>query len=90
VPAHYGKRELHPVVLLKTTPVETLAGSSPLAAMKPVRNVEFARFGKKWVVVNHRSTPVDIRAMETKRIITQLPSADGWLAAHSAACLEMA
>ena len=88
VPPQYGRREMHPVVLLKKTPVEELAGASPLAPMKPVKGVEFARFGKKLIIVNHRSSPVDIRGIRAKKIIPLVPSAHSWLAAHSAACIE--
>lgn len=90
VPPQYGKREMHPVVLLTKTPVEKLAGISPLAPMKPVKGVEFARFGKGLVIVNHRSSPVDIRGIKAKKVIAQVPSARGWLAAHSAAFIELA
>jgi hypothetical protein len=89
VPPHYGKREMHPIILLKETPVAALAGISPLAPLPPVTGVEFARFGNKLVIVNHRSSPVDIRGIKSKKIIPQVPSARGWLAAHSAAYLEL-
>jgi hypothetical protein len=89
VPPRYGKREMHPVVLLTKTPVEKLAGISPLAPMKPVKGVEFTRFGKKLVIVNHRSSPVNISGIKAKKIILQLPAARGWLAAHSAIYLEL-
>jgi len=88
VPSRYGKREMHPVVLLRETPVAALAGVSPLAPMKPGRGVEFARFGNQLVIVNHRSSPLDIRAVATRRALPQVPSAPGWLAAHAATCLE--
>ena len=84
VPPQYGKREMHPVVLLAKTPVAKLAGISPLAPITPVKGVEFARFGKNLIVVNHRSSPVDISAIRGNRVISQVPSARGWLAAHSA------
>ncbi len=80
VPPKYGRREMHPVVLLKETPVAALCGVAPLA----MKGVEFARFGNRRVVVNHRSSPVRIPA---GRSISQIPSAPGWLAAHSAALL---
>jgi hypothetical protein len=89
VPPQYGKREMHPVVLLTKTPVEKLAGISPLALIKPIKTVEFARFGKKAVIVNHRSSPVDIRSIKPKKIIQQIPSSHGWLAAHAAVYLEL-
>jgi hypothetical protein len=84
VPPQYGKREMHPVVLLTKTPVEMLAGISPLAPMKPLKGVEFARFGNNLVIVNHRSSPVDISGIKAKKVISQVPQTKGWLAAHSA------
>jgi hypothetical protein len=89
VPPQYGKREMHPIVLLKETPVAALAGSSPLLPMAPVKGVEFARFGNKLVIVNHRSSPLDIRGIKAKKEISLVPSASGWLAAHSAIYLEL-
>jgi len=88
VPPQYGKREIHPIVLLSKTPVEQLAGVSPLAPLKPVKGVEFARFGKSLVIVNHRSSPLDISAIKAKKVLSQVPSARGWLAAHSAAFIQ--
>jgi hypothetical protein len=87
VPPQYGKREMHPVVLLNETPVAKLAGVSPRAPLPPVKGVEFARFGKNIVIVNHRSSPLDISGLKARRVIAQVPSARGWLAAHSAACV---
>jgi hypothetical protein len=89
VPPNYGRREIHPVVLLKETPVATLAGPSPQAPMAPIRDVEFARFGRHLVIVNHRSSPVDISRIAVRRALPQVPSAPGWLAAHSAVYLEL-
>lgn len=89
VPPQYGKREMHPVVLLKETPVAALAGVSPLMPMAPVKGVEFARFGKHLVIVNHRASPVDISGIKPRKTISQVPSAPGWLAAHAAVCLEL-
>ncbi len=88
VPPQYGRREMHPVVLLKKTPVATLAGTSPLALIPPIKGVEFACFGNQFVIVNHRSSPVDIRSIKTSKAIPQVPCAAGWLAAHSAMYLE--
>lgn len=85
VPSQYGKREMHPIVLLAKTPVEKLAGVSPLAPIKPVKGVEFARFGKRVVVINHRSSPLDISTIKMTSVKSQVPSARGWLAPHSAA-----
>jgi hypothetical protein len=89
VPPQYGKREMHPVVLLNETPVATLVGTSPLAPLPPVKGVEFARFGDKLVVVNHRSSPVSISGIEARNEIAQVPSAPGWLAAHAGLYLEL-
>jgi hypothetical protein len=89
VPSNYGKREMHPVVLLEKTPVATLAGTSPLAPIPPIKGVEFARFGNHLVIVNHRSSPVNVSGIKTQKEIPQVPSAPGWLAAHSAVCLEL-
>ncbi len=89
VPPQYGKREMHPVVLLKQTPVAAFAGISPLAPMLPIKGVEFARFGKKLVIVNHRASPVDIRGIQFRKAVPQLPVVPGWLMAHSAIYLEL-
>ncbi|MBT0773498.1 hypothetical protein KIH74_31415 [Kineosporia sp. J2-2] len=89
VPPGYGRREMHPVVLLRRTPVEALAGVAPGAVLPPVRGVEAARFGNRVVVVNHRSGPVDISGVPAARAIHLLPTAPGWLAAHSAVLLEL-
>jgi hypothetical protein len=89
VPPQYGKREMHPVVLLKETPVAMLVGSSPLAPLPPRKGVEFARFGSRLVIVNHRASPIDVSAISARRVLPQVPSAPGWLAAHSAACFEL-
>src|SRR5439155_24317591 len=84
VPPAYGRREMHPVVLLKQTPIADLAGTSPLAPIAPSRGLEQGRFGNALVVVNHRSSPLDIRGLKARRVLPQVPCADGWLAAHSA------
>lgn len=89
VPPQYGKREMHPIALLTRTPVEKLVGISPLSPRKPIKGVEFARFGKWLVIVNHRSSPVDLRGIKAKKIISIVPSAPGWLAAHAGVCLEL-
>jgi hypothetical protein len=89
VPAQYGRSEMHPIVLMKQTPIEALIGISPLLPMAPIKGVEFAHFGNRIVVVNHRSSPVDISGFNVKTEIAQIPSASGWLAAHSATCLEL-
>jgi hypothetical protein len=89
VPPNYGRREMHPIVLLKQTPVAALVGTSPLAPLPPIKGVEFARFGSRLIIVNHRSSPVDIGGIAARRELSQVPSAPGWLAAHSATCLEV-
>ena len=89
VPPQYGKREIHPVVLLHETPIAAFAGPSPLAPVAPIKGVEFAHFGKHLVIVNHRASPVDISRIQALETIAQVPSAPGWLAAHSAACLGL-
>jgi len=68
--------------------VATLAGRSPLAPMAPVKGVEFARFGSKLVIVNHRSSPVDISCIKSRQTLPLLVSAPGILAAHSAIYIE--
>ena len=89
VPPNYGRREMHPIVLLKQTPVAALVGTSPLAPLPPIKGVEFARFGSRLIIVNHRSSPVDIGGIAARRELSQVPSAPGWLAAHAATCLEL-
>lgn len=89
VPPQYGKREMHPVVLMKETLVEALVGAAPKATLAPRKGVEVARFGSRFVVVNHRASPLDIRAVRARNAIHQVPSAPGWLAGHAAALLEV-
>jgi hypothetical protein len=89
VPPQHGKREMHPVVLLKETPVAALLGASPAAPLPPRRGVEMARFGSAAVIVNHRASPLDVGPLAARRVISQVPSALGWLAAHSAALVEL-
>jgi hypothetical protein len=69
--------------------VGLLAGTSALLPMKPTKGVEFARLGNRLVIVNHRSSPVDIRSITAKRVLPLIASAPGWLAAHSAVYLEL-
>jgi hypothetical protein len=88
VPPNYGKREMHPIVLLKETPVAALVGASPLAPIPPIKGVEFARFGSCLVVVNHRASPVNLGSIAGRVIHDMIPSAAGWLAAHSAMLFE--
>jgi len=88
VPPQYGKREMHPIVLLKETPVAALIGVSPGAVLPPRKGLECARFGLRLIIVNHGPSPVDIRSLAARRLIAQVPSAPGWLPAHSAICVE--
>ena len=90
VPPNYGKREMHPVVLLKETPVAAIVGPSPRSPLPPTRGVEIARFGTCCVIVNHRASPIDISGISARRALPMVPSAPGWLAAHSAVFLELA
>jgi hypothetical protein len=69
--------------------VASLVGVSPGIPLKPNKGVEFGRFGNQLIVVNHRSSPVDISSIRARNAMAQLPSAAGWLAAHSATCLEI-
>ena len=89
VPPNYGRREMHPVVLLKQTPVAAWAGPCPDLPLAPIRGVEFARFGRHLVAVNHRSSPVDLGGLRARNSWDQISTAPGWLAAHSATCLEL-
>ena len=89
VPPNYGRQEMHPIVLLKETPVAALIGTPPQLPIPPVKGVEMARFGNKGVIVNHRSSPVKISGAAARHMIAETPSALGWLAAHSAIYLEI-
>lgn len=89
VPPQYGRREMHPVALLERTPVEDAIGVSPRSPLRPSKGVETARFGNKLIVVNHRSSPVDISSLVPTREIALVPSAPGWVAAHAATYLEI-
>ena len=88
VPSNYGRREMHPIVLIKNAPVAALVGTSPNILLPPTRGVECARFGQRIVIVNHRPSPVDISGIVASREIAQLHS-DGGLAGHSAIYLEL-
>jgi hypothetical protein len=89
VPPQYGRREMHPIVLMKETPVAAFVGVSPLALLPPRKGIECARFGSVLIIVNHRASPVDISDVRSKRARPQIAGAPGWLAAHSAVCLEL-
>lgn len=89
VPPAYGRSEMHPLVLMQRTPVEAEIGISPTALIPPTRGVETAVFGDRAVIVNHRSSPIDISGIDARRRLPLIPSAPGWLAAHSAEYLEL-
>lgn len=90
VPPVYGRSEMHPLVLLERTPVEVEIGISPSSLMRPIRGVETAVFGDRAVIVNHRSSPIDLTGLSVKRRLSLAPSAPGWIAAHSAEYIELA
>jgi hypothetical protein len=89
VPSQYGSREIHPIILLKQTPVAALTGESPLLPMRPVKSIEFARFGNRLVVVNHRSNPVDLSGISARRAMPQISGDGKFLSGHSAVYLEL-
>lgn len=93
VPPRYGRREMHPVVLLPRTPVEQAIGRAP-SPLPQHKGLETARFGDRdVVVVNHRSSPVylsDFGGRAVERRVDLVPSAPGWVAAHSATYLQLA
>lgn len=89
VPPEYGRREMHPLPLLRRTPVEALIGAAPDPVVPPTRGVEVGRFGDRVVVVNHRSEPVDLSAVAHRGADHLVPSAPGLLAAHSAVLLDL-
>jgi hypothetical protein len=87
VPSRYGRREMHPIVLLEETPVAGLVNASSKTPIAPRRGLEFARFGSRWILVNHRSSPIALGNGVSDHAIFQILSAPGYLAAHSAVCL---
>jgi hypothetical protein len=89
VPPQYGRLEMHPVVLLRETPVAAIIGSPEQLPIAPMRGVEFARFGPHLIIVNHRSSPVDISGINARSESPQIPSDPGTLAAHSASCVTV-
>jgi hypothetical protein len=88
VPPAYGKREMHPVVLLRETPVEAAFGRGDTRSLRARKGVECTRFGSRWVVVNHRASPIDIDVGAFRRVVHLLPGSAGYIGAHSAAMLE--
>jgi hypothetical protein len=89
VPPNFGRQEMHPIVLLKETPIAALIGTPAQTPIPPAKGVELARFGNIWVIVNHRSSPLNISSAAAGRAIAAIPCAPGWLAAHSAIYLEI-
>lgn len=89
VPPVYGKAEMHPVVLLARTPVEAVVGTSPQSPIQPRRGLEVATFGDQVVLVNHRSSPVPLAELAEHPQVHLVPSAPGWLAAHSAVMVDL-
>lgn len=93
VPWGYGPREMHPVVLLRRTPVEDVIGVAPGAVLPHVRGVEVARFGRRAVVVNHRPEPISLAPAAATASWPMLGpergEMPGWLAPHSATVLDL-
>jgi len=89
VPPNYGRREMHPVVLLKASPIAALAGQPPGRLLPAIKGVEVARFGRLAVIVNHRASPVAIGGIACEESWHQIATAPGFLAAHSAVCLRL-
>jgi hypothetical protein len=89
VPPAYGKREMHPIVLLRQTPVAAILGPSPLLPIAATKGIEVARFGNQCIIVNHRPTPLDLSTVRASNVIPQTPGAPGWIAGHSALYLEL-
>jgi hypothetical protein len=57
--------------------------------LPPSKGVEVARFGRHVVIVNHRSTMVDLSAVPAEERIEMIPSVPGWLPGHSATYLRL-
>ncbi|HKT57106.1 MAG TPA: beta-galactosidase trimerization domain-containing protein [Microbacterium sp.] len=89
VPPQYGRREMHPLPLLRETPVAAFLGVAPSAVTTVAKGVEFARFGDRLVVVNHRASPVSLPELAELPVIAQLDAAPGVVAGHSAACFHL-
>lgn len=83
VPPVYGKREMHPVVLLEKTPVEAIVGVCPDLPCMAQRGLEFARFGDRWVIVNHLPCAIELGNSKGQSMIHTAPTVPGYLAAHS-------
>jgi len=73
VPPAYGRREMHPIVLLKETPIAALLGASPRLPIPPISGVEFGRFGDQLVIVNHRSSHGEIAGIEANDSALKAP-----------------
>jgi hypothetical protein len=40
------------------------------------------------VIINHRASPIDISTIAARSAVHLVPTAPGWLAAHSAVLIE--
>lgn len=86
VPPNYGRREMHPIVLLERTPVEALIGTPEGLPIAPGRGIEIVRHDDgSLIVLNHRPTPLDVSTLPVG--VHLVPSAPGFLAGHSACYL---
>jgi hypothetical protein len=88
VPPNYGRREIHPIVLLKQTPIAAYAGTAPNTPLPAQKGLEFARFGSRWIIVNHTANPVNLIPVATGKMRHALPITSDWLLPHSALLLE--
>ena len=86
VPLSQKNNALYPLTHMEHDPLRDIlwanAGQDVPFAMK---DVECAAFEGGTVIVNHRSVPVALPA--GKKALAQQEHAEGWLPAHSAACL---
>ncbi|MGN7862399.1 hypothetical protein ACTJI8_17585 [Microbacterium sp. 22303] len=89
VPPRYGRREMHPLPLLRKTPVEIFIGLGPSVVVPPQKGVEFARFGDRLVIVNHRSSPVAVPQLASAEVLAQIEAPSGYVAGHSAAMFHL-
>ena len=90
VPPSYGRREMHPIVLLKQTPVALIDWSISQAF-----DATDERCGVRplWRSPGNRQSSEQPCRCQTHSLFPNrasgAPSADGWLAAHSAALLDV-
>ncbi|MBV8782356.1 MAG: hypothetical protein JO353_13245, partial [Phycisphaerae bacterium] len=88
VPPSYGRKEMHPIVLLKKTPLGALIGAVPSAPVAVQNGVEVARFGDRIIIINHRSTPIRINSTKHRQILSMLDESADRISPHSAVYLE--